>query len=687
MTTIATLLAKLQLDTTGFQASVSKIPGMLNNAGGNMQQLGGSITRGITVPVGLASVAVLALGADALTTGANFESAMSGVGSILGATKDQIVELSNEAIRLGMDPNLVVTATEAAGAMEELAKNGLTATEILNGAAEATIALSNATGVDLATGAQIASTAMQLFNIDAENMSVVVDQVTAVANMSRFTAEDFALAVGMGGAAAKSAGVEFEEFTAVIAALSTVTSSGSDAGTSFKTFLTRLVPISDSATEAMKELGIITEEGSNRFFDAAGNMKSMAEIAGILQETLSGLSEEQRISALHSIFGADASRAAIGLMQQGEQGFLDLMAAMAETDAAENAATRMDNLKGVLEILGGVLEGFKIKFTQAIGPGLRAGVESLTAFLASNSTQIENLFSTLSEVFLQMGQNLGPWLEENGPKMIAFFTKMIESLPLFISKLVELGTIAAPHLERLFNLFISMDPNTIANIISAIGALAFLGPVIASIGGLITTLATLWTMISGIGTAFTTVAGVISGATATIGALITGGILLPLLLIIGTAALVYLAFRNNFMGITTTVQQLWFIIQWAFTQIGQAIAQLIQKIIELAKAFAALVIPDVLTPGSPTPFEIGLRGILDAMQGINSAGLPGIEGKDVRPPGVREIMPRGSGINNSENDKTSEKNIQITINNPKKESSEETIRKQMKNLSYLGVMK
>lgn len=723
--TIATLLAKLELDTSGFQKSIAGIPGMMGNIGSGMTQVGGSITRGVTLPLVAAGAATVALATMALKTGADFEKAMSGVGAILGSTKDEIKLLSDEAIQLGLDPNLIVSASEAAAVMEELAKNGLTATEILGGAAEAAIALANATGVDMATGAQIASTAMKLFNIDAKDMTDVVDQITAVANMSRFTAEDFAQAIGMGGAAAQSAGVSFEDFTATIAALSEVTASGSDAGTSFKTFLTRLVPATDKAEEAMAELGIITEDGANRFFDAEGNMKSMAEVAGILDETLSGLSEEQRILALNTIFGTDASRAAIGLMQTGEQGFIDLQKAMADTDAAENAATRMDNLAGSIEIMTGVIEAFQIKFSQALGPGVRSIVETFTNFLSSNSKQVEGLFASLSLVMTGLGESFGPWLQQNGPKMIEFFQKMIEALPGLIAQLVEIGTVAAPMIEKLFTAFINMDPNTIVNIATAIGALAIIGPIIATIGTLITTIATIAPMFAGIGTVITTLVSWFWTASVAIGSFIAGGILLPLLVIIGTIALVYLAFKNNFMGITTTVQQLGFIIKhfaeqaWlamttAFNDmynsavekfngikttiqqlkaifdfvmkgISNAIQKVIVKVMELAKALLSIVLPGDLTPGSPTPFEIGLLGIADAMNKVNTTGLDGIQNSTA--PSLPNMNGSSSSSNNGGQAGSSSRDIIINITNPKQETSEESVRKTLKNLSYLGVVK
>lgn len=722
MSTIAKLLAKLELDTTGFQKGLGSIPGMLNNVGGGMSQAGSAITRGITLPLIAAGAAVVALGTKALMVGADFEKAMSGVGAIVGATDEQIKQLSDTAIKLGMDPNLIVSASEAAGVMEELAKNGLTAQQIMGGAAEGAIALANATGTDFATAAQIASTSMVLFNIDAREMSRVVDQVTGVANMSRFTAEDFAQAVGMGGAAAKSAGVDFEEFTAVITSLSTVTSSGSDAGTSFKTFLTRLVPPTDKAAEAMMELGMITEEGQNRFFDAEGQLKSMAEVAGVLQETLSGLSEEQRISALHTIFGSDASRAAIGLMQTGKQGFEDLMTTMAKTDAAANAATRMDNLTGATEILSGIVEGFQIKFTQAFGPGIRKAIEAFSNFLSKNSNRIEGIFASLTNLISLFSTDISNWLDKNGSMALQSIEKLITAMPQIIAKMGEVGAKIIPVLDKIFTAFMKMDPDTIVRIIEAIGALAVLGPVLIILGSVITTIASIASLIGGIGTVIGTVVGWFGTAAAAIGSFIAGGILLPLLVIIGTLALVYLAWKNNFGGIQTTISQLGFIVKFYFEQmanwiltnikkagdfivtkftevkttvnqlkfifdtvmssIGNAIGRVITKIGDFAKKLLTIKLPAWLMPGSPTPFEIGLLGIVSAMDKVNKMGLPGLGGS----PSMPVYTSSASGNNANGSAAAGNKNVVINITNPKKETSEESVAKTLNRLSYLRVL-
>lgn len=70
--------------------------------------------------------------------------------------------------------------------MEELAKNGMNATQILNGAADATVYLAAAAGTDLTTAATISSDAMNIFGLKAEEMKTAINGITGVAVASKF---------------------------------------------------------------------------------------------------------------------------------------------------------------------------------------------------------------------------------------------------------------------------------------------------------------------------------------------------------------------------------------------------------------------------------------------------------------------------------------------------------------------
>lgn len=327
---------------------------------------------------------------------ASLEEQLSGIQAVMGASSGEVEQLKQLITDLGIDPKLKVSATEAADAIEMLGRNGLDTEEILNGAARATVLLSNATGGAFATSADVATDVMALFGIEAANMEQAVDGITSVVTNSKFTIDDYRLALAQGGGVAASVGVDFDDFNTVIAGIAPLFASGSDAGTSFKTMLQRLVPQSSKAKAEMERLGIITEDGTNQFFDAQGNMKDMSEIAGILSEALSGLSEEQRNQALFTIFGTDAMRAAVGVARLGEQGFKDLQATMGETSAAEAAATRMDNLAGSIEILEGIIETLQLRIGDKFIPVTRRLVEALSEFLSANADRIVEFFEAIA---------------------------------------------------------------------------------------------------------------------------------------------------------------------------------------------------------------------------------------------------------------------------------------------------
>jgi len=360
-------------------------------AGGKVRTLGADLDKGASgfgtmakQAAGLAAgLAGAQLGIDGLraviggTVGAfiDFEHQIDAVGSIANATDEQVAGLSATALQLGADTSK--GATEAAGAMEILAGNGIAVEDIINGAAAAAVALSEAGGVQLATAADTVSTAMAVWGLETSELVGVVNTLSGAANVSRFGVEDMSQAIASGGGAAATAGIEFEDFSTAIAAIAPSFTSGSDAGTSMKTMLTRLSPASKEAMAAMRELGIVTEDGSNRFFDAQGNVKGMADIVQVLHDALGPLSEQQRVQALSTIFGNDALRAAAGLAKMTGAEFAAMQTTMKNTDAAEIAKQRMDNLSGSLDQLGGNLETAGIQFGQMLAPAIRAVVDIL----------------------------------------------------------------------------------------------------------------------------------------------------------------------------------------------------------------------------------------------------------------------------------------------------------------------
>ncbi len=310
------------------------------SVGRQMQDVGKAFSTRVTLPIA-------GLGAGILKLSGDFEAAMNRIEAVSGATGDEIGKVRDLALQLGADT--AFSASEAAGGIEMLLKNGLDLSQALGGATDAALKLAAATGSDLAGAADVATDVLQSFRLQAGEMGGAVNQIVGTLTASKFGFDDYRLAIGQVGGVAGGLGVKFEDLNAALASTSSLFASGSDAGTSFKSFLVSLVPRSKEAAAAIEQYGL-------RFFDASGNMRSMGEIAEELRVNLGGLSDRALSDAMKTIFGVDAMRTAIGLMRQGAAGVQNFRAQIAEGDAEAQATARMKGFNGAVEQLMGSLE-------------------------------------------------------------------------------------------------------------------------------------------------------------------------------------------------------------------------------------------------------------------------------------------------------------------------------------------
>ena len=262
-----------------------------DNIGRGVISMAGNITRTVATAVAGAAVGIGGVIASSVQAASSMEAQVSTIASVWNTTADAIAPVKDLIVDLGVDPRLKVSATEAGQAIELLARNGLSMTEILDGAAFSTVLLANATGTEFGNAADIATDAMSIFGHEASELAELIDGMVAVTTNSKFTIDDYNLALRNGGAAAAEAGIPLNEFNASIALMAEEAGTGMRAGTALRNFLMRLTPNTNIAADAMAELGLIVN-GNNQFYDeATGELKSMADIAQILNEAMYGTSE------------------------------------------------------------------------------------------------------------------------------------------------------------------------------------------------------------------------------------------------------------------------------------------------------------------------------------------------------------------------------------------------------------
>lgn len=406
-TKVASLFVELGADVSDLTKSFTQVDKQMSGLEKTTNAIGKTFVAAFAV-ASTAIVSFSAVVAKSVDAAADMEQKVADIRSIFGKTAPAVEELNDAILDLGLDPTLKVSATQAAEAVEMLAKNGLGMSEILNGAARNTVLLANATGDNFALAADIATDVMQQFNISADNMSQAVNGIVGVTQASKFDINDYALAIAQAGGVASSVGVNFDDFNATIAAISPSFGSGSDAGTSFKVFLQRLVPTTDKAKGALIDLGLSTgEDVVTAFFDASGAMRPMEEIAANLHTAFSGLSDAQRNEAASTIFGTDAMRAALALADAGGAVITKYKQQIGDTSAEEAAAMRMDTFRGAMEIAQGIVESLTISVGQKFLPVLRPLVEKFSELAQTYGPMVVDWFGVLAE---KIGGMIGGFL-------------------------------------------------------------------------------------------------------------------------------------------------------------------------------------------------------------------------------------------------------------------------------------
>lgn len=328
---------------------------------------------------GLIGAGMVAAAAIAVKSFADFDSAMSNVRAATHASAADMNLLRDAALKAGAET--AFSATEAASAIENLAKAGVSTADILAGGLDGALSLAAAGNIEVADAAEIAATAMTQFKLSGDDIPHVADLLAAAAGKAQGEVGDMAMALKQGGLVAAQMGLSIEETTGTLAAFASAGLLGSDAGTSFKTMLLRLANPSAEAASTLAELGIAA-------YDAQGNFVGMASLAGQLHQALSPLPQAQRDAALATIFGSDAIRSASILYQQGAKGITNWTNKVDDAGfAAETAAIKMDNLRGDIEEFLGSLE------TALIGAG--EGADGPLRSLVQRATEAVNAFSEL----------------------------------------------------------------------------------------------------------------------------------------------------------------------------------------------------------------------------------------------------------------------------------------------------
>ena len=354
-------LKKLEEQANQSETAVQKIAA----TGEKLKDVGDKVT-GVGEKFLPVTAAVAGLGTAAVKTAADFDSQMSKVGAISGATGDDMDALREKAREMGAKTKF--SASEAGAAFEYMAMAGWKTEDMLGGI-EGIMNLAAASGEDLATTSDIVTDALTAFGLKADDSAHFADILAAASSNANtnvgMMGETFKYAAPVAGALGYTA----EDTALAIGLMANAGIKSSQAGTAIRSGLTRLVKPTKQVATYMDRYGI-------SITDSSGRMYTMREMMLQLREKLGGLSEAEQGAAAAAIFGTNAMSGWLAIVNGSDEDFEKLAGAIDTCDgtAEQMAETMQDNLEGQLTILKSQLEELAISFGEMIMPIIRSAV-------------------------------------------------------------------------------------------------------------------------------------------------------------------------------------------------------------------------------------------------------------------------------------------------------------------------
>lgn len=375
-----------------------------------LNTVGSGLAKGVTLPL-------LGVGTAAVKVASSFDSAMSEVKAISGATGTQFTQLRDKAIEMGAKTKF--SATESAEAFKYMAMAGWDTKDMLN-SISGIMNLAAASGEDLGTVSDIVTDAMTAFGLAADGTTKVLKngynvEVSNAEHFSDVLAEASSRSntnVSLMGATFKyvapiagAMGYSIEDTAVAIGLMANAGIKGEQAGTALRSTITRLVKPTKESGTAMDALGISVTNSD-------GSMKSLDNILKQVRGSMSGLTEDQKASYAAMLAGQEGMSGLLAIVNASDEDYQKLSESIQNCTGAsqEMADTMQDNLGGAVTLLKSALESAGITIGERLTPYIRELAEWITGLVEK--------FNSLSDAQQDLIVKIGLILAAIAPVML-----------------------------------------------------------------------------------------------------------------------------------------------------------------------------------------------------------------------------------------------------------------------------
>ena len=390
----------------------------IKTAGDNISNAGQKL-----MPV---TAGVAGLGTAAVTTAANFESAMSQVQATMGITKDSMSTVDGQSVNTmntlselakKMGAETAFSASECAEALNYLALAGYD-TEQMCDTLPTVLNLAAAGDIELASASDMVTDAMSALGMGVDEAGTMVDQMAKTASTTNTSVAQLGEGILTIGATAKSIKGGTAELNTALGILANNGIKGAEGGTHLRNIILSLQNPTDKAALAMEELGL-------QVYDSEGNMRSMNDILGDLNSGMDGMTAAEKSNIIGKIFNKTDLSSVNALLANTGSTWDDIQKSITDSGGAagQMADTQLDNLQGQIAILKSALEGLAISFGELLMPAIKQIVGWVQKFVDWLNSLDDGTKKTVVTIAL-LAAALGPVLIVGGKVVSAVGTIM-----------------------------------------------------------------------------------------------------------------------------------------------------------------------------------------------------------------------------------------------------------------------
>lgn len=407
------------------------------------------------------------IGSFAISSGKDFETSMSNVQGISGATGSDLKKLEDAAKEMGRTTSK--SAAESADALGYMALAGWDTTQMLEGL-EPILRASEAGNMDLATCSDLVTDSMSALGVKTSDLTGYLDIVSKAQSSSNTTMQGLLEAyIGCGGTL-RNLNVPLEESASLLGVLANRGIKSSEAGTALNSLMVNLIGANKKATTAMTELGVSA-------WDADGNFIGIKETLSKLNDALGNCTDEQKALFQAQIGGKTQMDTLQALLSGVNEEYDDLHTKLSDCDGAmlATAKTMQDNVNGAFVTLKSATEGLGIAIYDNIKEYLKETLLEVSEWVTKfsnaigNTSKINTLITQLFDEVVARFKALVPTIVSFATDFTSTFnTAVIESIKGIVSVLPTVTAQILPPLHNgfffLINSIISLLPNLTAKL-------------------------------------------------------------------------------------------------------------------------------------------------------------------------------------------------------------------------------